>query len=262
MHSRSTSRARRRADATSAIAEQIFLQFVDRGELDRALRQLGFDRAVHEQRIGHAVDHAGLVDRRVAASVRRRGRLRRRTQRRRGRLGGRWAAGWRAAPRTRVSGARSTLRCGWSFGRRRGRRAARVPVAGALRAAEPAEQRGPRRVAALPARRAPDAGRVLAPDGRDRRKRQRLDLAAVRRSARGCAPRRRAPSDQTADDRDDPGNEQRGARTCPRPARRSGSARRRRTPARRQPESSIRYIRGSPAPHSRNQSGRASVSKG
>ena len=50
----------RRSPRRSPVPQQIFLQVVDVGELDRALRQLGLDRSIHEQRVRHPVDHAGL----------------------------------------------------------------------------------------------------------------------------------------------------------------------------------------------------------
>ena len=52
-----------RSDVASALLFEVRAQRVDRGELHHALRQLRFDRAVGIERVGHAVDHAGLEDR-------------------------------------------------------------------------------------------------------------------------------------------------------------------------------------------------------
>ena len=150
-------RGRGRADSLgSALLEQIGLQLVDRREPHRALRQLGLDRAVDVERIGHAVDHARLVDR---ARRRRSARGARRLRECDGRGGGGGTGGNRparaaapAARQRREIAAASTpvvlsRGCGQACCASHGRRAARAA------AAEPAEHRGPR-----PARLAGAAG--------------------------------------------------------------------------------------------------------
>ena len=54
----------RRDAGLSALLLEVRAQRIDGGELHHALRQLGFDRAVGIERVGHAVDDAGFQDRR------------------------------------------------------------------------------------------------------------------------------------------------------------------------------------------------------
>ena len=175
-------------------------------------RQLGLDRSVHEQRIGHAVDHAGAVDRGAAACPAARRRLRLRTQRRRRQR----RDGGGAVLGMRVSGARST--------RRRWRRAAppagaRVPSArlatgaGAApaRRASRAARAAPRPARAVPRAPAAEPGPRARPPRPAAR--QAAGSAAARRSVRGCAPPPpSAARIKRADDRNDAGREQRRAR--------------------------------------------------
>ena len=222
------------APASSRARRQILLQLVDRREPDLALWQLGFDRAVHEQRIGHAVDHAGLVDRRLGrcrsatglAGLSGGGRLRRR---RRHRSGG----ATRGSSGTRVSGARSTaaerlgLRRAAGGGARGGGRRRRA------RAAEPAEQRGPRGASGRRRRRAPD----VAPGPRARPPRPAAAAGAGSRAVRRCgralrtaaaSPIRISPPTIATM----PEVNSAPAPAHPPPAPRSGSTPRRRMPAR------------------------------
>src|SRR4051812_32010213 len=49
--------------AASALLFKMCTERIDRCELHHALRQLSFDRAVRIERVGHAIDDAGLEDR-------------------------------------------------------------------------------------------------------------------------------------------------------------------------------------------------------
>ncbi len=56
-------RLHRRGVDTSALLFQMRAQRIDRSKFHRARRQFSLDRAVGIERVGHAVDHAGLQDR-------------------------------------------------------------------------------------------------------------------------------------------------------------------------------------------------------